>query len=77
MANTWRMLQFKMQTCEEMRRQLLVDYCILCDTFGPATVIRDKILNEEERFVRVLNGTEKEFLTKQYSLLQEMKRNRL
>ena len=77
MAETWRMIQFKMQTCEKMREQLLVDYCILYERFQPAEAIRDKILNEEDRFVRVLDGTEKEFLTKQYTLLKEMKRNRL
>lgn len=76
MGEAFATLKFRILGHEKMREQLLVDYCILCDEFGPATVIRDKIENEEERFVRMLDGTETDFLVKQFALLRQMKRNR-
>ena len=76
MKRTWKVLKFRMQSREEMREQLLVDYCFMYDEFHAAEAIRDKILNEEERFLRVLDGTEQNFLIKQFELLEEMTRNR-
>lgn len=76
MASTLKLLRFKMLTDAKKQKFLLKNYGILFDDLHAAAEIRDKILNEEERFVRILDGTEGDFLIEQYKLLEEMTRNR-